>query len=145
MESCFEATSTTRGDGLAGSVSQYISRMDRHRRAMGSSLLVGLVILLMRLCKWTMLVEANTALRYLRAWTRFYGRGNRIEGLAYIIFLSSRKYKGGHMRLGPLFGPSRGIRFPIRGPTFAGTRAEGTSGCPMGTRPRPFGWESAWR
>ncbi len=39
-----------------------------------------------------MLKEANVARIYERAWVTFYGREKRIEGLAQMSSLSSRKY-----------------------------------------------------
>jgi len=45
MESCLEAASTTKGDGLSGFVPQSISRMDLQRWAMGSSQPNGLMTL----------------------------------------------------------------------------------------------------
>ena len=58
---------------------------------MGSSPHISKVTLFRRLCQRTMLVEASTALRYLRAWIRFCGRGKHMEGFAQISSLSSRK------------------------------------------------------
>ena len=48
---------------------------------------------------------------------------------------------GSAQYLGPIGNP-----FSTRGPTFVGGMwAEGAVGRLMGTRPRLFGWESAWR
>ena len=51
----------------------------------------GDIIFFLRCWQWAMLVEASTALRYLRAWIRLCGRGKRMEALAQINSLSSRK------------------------------------------------------
>ena len=128
MESCLEVASTTKGDGLSRTLSQFISKMDLQRCAMGSSQPDGLITLLLRMCQWAMLVEACIALRYLRAWTRFFGRGSRTEGLAQMNSLSSRKYErpyGGR----PSIWDSCGNRFSERGTSF----------CMMSV-----GWENCW-
>jgi hypothetical protein len=76
---------------VGGTVSQPKSRMALQRRAMVSSHPVCLVILFPRFCQWAMLGEANVARNYERAWVTFGGRGKRIEGLAHMSSLSSKK------------------------------------------------------
>jgi len=91
MESCLETASTTKGGVLSGIVPHYISRMDFHRWAMGSSQPDCLATLLLRMCRWAILVEASVALRYLKAWTKLCGIGNHTDALAHMSSLFSRK------------------------------------------------------
>ncbi len=91
MESCLEAASTIRGDGLSGNVPQSNSKIYLQRWAMRSSQPDGLATFLMKMLHWAMPVEAIVALRYLRTWTIFCGRGNRTKGLAQMSSLSSMK------------------------------------------------------
>jgi hypothetical protein len=91
MESCLEAATTTKGNGLPGIEPKSISKMDLHRGARGSSRSDVLVNLRLRMCQLAMLIEASNALRYFRAWTIFCGKGGRTKGLAQMSFLSSTK------------------------------------------------------